>query len=375
MTPPASLLTMAFGRPRQVAILIDSLTPGGAERVAVEAAGALDRDRYHPHLVVTRQGGGLEQLARDRDVRLTVLGRRRGFAPRKLAHAFSIVRGSAVVHAHLWGSGMWGALLARGARRPLIAHAHRFDAALSRSWLPGYRYWIAPAAHRVVCVSEEIFAAFRAAGLPAARLAVVPNGVALDGALTRFEARAELGLLESDRVIGMVARLREEKRHDLALECLALLRSQGLEVVLCVVGDGPEEARLHRVARDLGVGDHVRWAGPREGAGRLVHAFDVSLITSTIEGMPLAALEALVEGVPIVSTPVGAMPDLLARGGGRVVRAAEAEQLVVALAATLAGSDDAALVRSRESARSLFGIDRVARELEQLYDAAIAGSP
>ena len=75
-----------------------------------------------------------------------------------------------------------------------------------------------------------------------------------------------------------------------------------------------------------------------------------------------------------MSTPVGAMPDLLAHGGGTVVRSADAAELADALAATLASRDDAALVQSVERACELFGIDRVARQLEQLYDAAIAGS-
>ena len=152
---------------------------------------------------------------------MTVLDRRHGFAPRKFARALSIVRASAIVHAHQWGGGMWGALLARLTRTPLVAHAHRFDGAHSRRWTIGYRYWIAPTAQRVVCVSEDISVALSAiVGVPAAKLTFVANGVQIGGALSKAAARAELGLPPDVPVIGMVARLRVEKRHDLALEAL-----------------------------------------------------------------------------------------------------------------------------------------------------------
>ena len=363
---------MACGQPRQVAILIDSLSPGGAERVAIESAAALDRVRYRPHLIVTRQGGPLEGLARERDIPLTILDRRRAIEPQKLARALSIVRESDVVHAHLWGSGMWGALLARVGRRPLIAHVHRYDAGRSRGWFAGYRYWITPTAHTVACVSEEISEAFLAAGLPAAKLAYVPNGVVLGEAISRDHARLELDLPSDRSVIGMVARLREEKGHDLALESLARLHELGHDVILCVVGDGPEEERLRALAVGLGVDKDVRWAGPRENAGRLMRAFDVALITSTAEGMPLAALEALVEGVPLVSTDVGAMPDLLADGGGTIVASASPDGIAEALARALSTCRTRPMRSSMERARDRFGIDRVARQLEQIYDASIA---
>lgn len=375
MTPPATVPMMTPARPCQVAILIDSLDAGGAERVAIEAAAALDTRRYVPHLVATRVGGQLAQLAHERGVRTTILDRRRGFAPSKMARALSIAHDSTIVHAHLWGSAMWGALLARATRRPFIAHAHGFDADRSRAWLPGYRYWIGPAAHRIVCVSGELASALRDAGVPPAKVTVVENGISLEGLLTRADARMELGLPRNARVVGMVAGLRREKRHDLALQSVALLRAQGQDVTLCIVGDGREREALHRRARELAVEGHVVWAGPREHAARLMRAFDAVLICSTIEGMPLAALEALVAGVPVVATRVGALPELLEHGGGITVPIADAGSVSRALSDVLEASDTSVDARSAARGRELYGIDRVARELEAIYDDALGLAP
>jgi len=357
-------------RPREVAVLIDSLSAGGAERMAVETAGALDPERYVPHLVATRSGGALASVAADRGIKVTILGRKHAIAPRELAQALAIVRGSDLVHAHLWGSGMWGALLARLARRPLLAHVQRFDADVSRGWLPGYRYWIAPSAHKLVCVSEEISTAFAQAGVPRRKLAVVPNGVLLGAALTRGDARAELGLSGDALVIGMVARLRPEKRHDLALRALAILRDRGHELTLCVVGDGREEATLRHLAEELALGSSVQWAGPVASAGRIVHAFDALLLSSEIEGMPLAVLEALVEGVPVVATPVDALPALLANGGGVLAANVSAEAIADAIASLrlpTVESDHSTADRARQR----FGMESVTRQLERLYDEAL----
>lgn len=339
--------------------------------MAIEAAGGLDPERYVPHLIVTRSTGPLEQLVRERGVRVTILERRRGFSPRKLTRALRIVRASAVVHAHQWGSGMWGALLARLARRPLIAHVQRYDAAVARGWLSGYRLWIGPTASKIACVSDEIAAAFATAGLPQRKLAVVPNGVAVGAALAREDARAALGLDVDAVVVGIVARLRAEKRHDRALRALALLRQQGRKVSLAVVGSGPEEERLRDLERELDLADAVHWAGAIDNAGQLVLAFDVLLLCSDIEGMPLAVLEALVEGVPVVATAVDALPGLLADGGGILVDTPTPARIAAALSAVLDRAAVDANAARVERARARYSNQRVTRDVERLYDEAL----
>jgi glycosyltransferase involved in cell wall biosynthesis len=102
-----------------------------------------------------------------------------------------------------------------------------------------------------------------------------------------------------------------------------------------------------------------------------MRAFDVALICSEIEGMPLAALEAMVSGTPIVSTPVGALPALLDDGAGTIV-AGDAASVARALDQTLAAKDGSVWERSAAQSRRQYGVDRMAGELEELYDRAVA---
>jgi glycosyltransferase involved in cell wall biosynthesis len=222
---------------------------------------------------------------------------------------------------------------------------------------------------RIVCVADSVARSLVADGVPFEKLAVVPNGVPVEGLLDRDAARLELGLEVARPAIGMVAHLRPEKRHELALHGLAVLRERRPDVVLCVVGDGPRRDELLRLAQELGLGDSIVWAGERRDAHRLHPAFDVTLLCSTFEGMPLAALESLVAGVPVVSTAVGAMPELLRDGNGAIV-----DPEPVALAAGIEsvlvqGADQASERRHRNLGR--YGIDRMARELECIYDSVL----
>src|SRR5262245_38720349 len=103
-------------------VLIDTLAAGGAERVAVELACALDPAAYAPHVVVTKRGGPLEERLAAAGVPYRVLGRKRRSSPGPLAVALRLARGSDLIHSHLFGNNVWGALLARAARVPLVAH-------------------------------------------------------------------------------------------------------------------------------------------------------------------------------------------------------------------------------------------------------------
>ena len=349
-------------------MLIDSLIAGGAERLAVDAAAALDPGRYVPHLLVTRHSGPLEDRVREAGLAYTVLGRRRGFRPTLFLRARRIVRGSDLLHAHKFAGSAWGALLAGSAGRPLVAHEHTFDGVSRPTRKIVYRAAIAPCAARIVCVSSGVAASLRADGVAADKLTVIPNAVTISETLSREAARAELGLPPSAHVVGMVARLRPEKQHALALEALAALRDRDVPCLLCVVGDGPLADPLRAQAEALRVADRVVWAGERRDAQRLMKAFDTLLLCSSYEGMPLAALEALVAGVPVVSTAVGAMPELLEAGGGLIVPddspASIADGVVAAFGAPISGD-------ALDALQLRYGIDRLADDLMRLYDTVL----
>lgn len=323
-------------RPR-VMVLLDTLAAGGAERLAVELVCALDTAEFDPFVVVTKRGGPLETRLRDAGVPYAILGRRHLTSIRPFADAARLARRSDLIHSHLFGNNVWGAILARIAGVPLIAHEHnRVGRHVRLEWMFD-RFLIAPAAARIVCVSESVARALLQAGLPRRLVEVVPNGVRLGRAVDRSSARRRLALPDDAPVVGIVGSLRPEKAHDVLLRSFASLVHAGRhpQLRLCIVGDGSCRPALERQSSDLGISGRVDFAGERADAPELQAAFDVSVVSSTSEGLPLAALEALAAGTPLIGTRVGGLPDLLADGAGLVVDPGDERALATAISDVL----------------------------------------
>jgi glycosyltransferase involved in cell wall biosynthesis len=361
-------------RPVRVTTMVDSLLAGGAERVAVELACGLDRARFAPHVLVTRGDGPLRELLERADVPFTILDRSDAVDVRawRAAHRH-LVEHADLLHSHKFGSNAWGALLSRTARVPLVVHEHNFSEQASRVRSAIDRRWIATRARRVLCVSESVADIERGCGVPDRLIEVVPNGVHLDAAWPAGAARAELGLMTDSATIGIVGRLRPEKAHDVLLEAVARLSRSGSDVRLCVVGDGPRLAELQLLAARLGIDGRVTWAGERKDAATLAAAFDVGVVCSHWEGLPLAALETMAAGVPLVATRVGGLPDLLTGGAGVLVPPADPDALAEALRRLVDDASERRRVGAAGRARvqERYSFDALVRRIQDTYDAVL----
>jgi len=175
--------------------------------------------------------------------------------------------------------------------------------------------------------------------------------------------------------IGRVAR---EKGLYEALQGVRIAHELGVDARLVVAGGGPEQARLERYAHALGISTRVTFAGPVFGADkvRLLDGAHVMLLPSYSEGMPYALLEAMAAGIPVVATPVGAIPDVLTHGThGFLVPPRDGKAIAEALA-VLAGDRERLSWMSRACRRRIraaFSIERLATELA-LHYARLSGS-
>jgi glycosyltransferase involved in cell wall biosynthesis len=315
----------------RILLLVDTLATGGAEQVVVDTACGLNSDRFAPHVVVTRGSGSLQRQLEKAGLPVTILHRRTRLSARAYRRVTSLAGSCDIIHAHKFGSNVWGALVARRVGLPLIVHEHNWSESSSPFQSLCNRRWIAPSARRIFCVSSSVAAAMIADGVPPERIEVLPNAVPPDAAFSKAEARRQLGLPAAGFVVGIVGQLRPEKNHELLLLALGSLQLVHRETTLCVIGSGPRLGFLRQEAVRLGVAANVVWTGWREEARRLASAFDVAVICSNWEGLPLAGLEAMAAGVPVVATAVGGLPDLLAGDAGVLVPPGDAHQLAAAI--------------------------------------------
>lgn len=182
------------------------------------------------------------------------------------------------------------------------------------------------ASDRVVVVADSIGQRLQRAGLRAAKVTTIRNAVTLPDLKSRSEARAELDLRDDARVALCLARMERPKRHDLLLD--AWRRLPG-EQILLLAGDGSQRARLEQ--RVHPIRDRVRFLGNRSDVSTLLAAADVTVLISDSEGLPLAILESLAAGRPVVATDVGGVREVFESGCGRCVPPGDVDAITGAL--------------------------------------------
>jgi glycosyltransferase involved in cell wall biosynthesis len=194
-------------------------------------------------------------------------------------------------------------------------------------------------ARRIIATSEAVAADLVASGqVPARKLVTIPNRPdPRDLAPTRPRdvVRRELGAGASDALIGVIARLTEQKGVADFLDALARLAHRpGWQAA--IVGDGPQRAELEARAYRLGLEPRCRFVGTRTDLGDVLGACDLLVVPSRSEGLPYVVLEAMVVGTPLIATRVGGIPEVILDGvRGVLVPPRAPDRLAAAITAAL----------------------------------------
>jgi glycosyltransferase involved in cell wall biosynthesis len=178
-------------------------------------------------------------------------------------------------------------------------------------------------------------------GAPPVTTDVLYNGVDLK----RFDARTQSGTPRSHAprtryVVGAVGRLHPEKAHTDLVKAIAMLRARGVDVGALIVGEGSERPRIEALAAESGVRDYVVLAGQQRDVRPFLEQMDAFALTSiAVETFSNAALEAMAKGVPIVTSRIGGMEELIAFGGGLSYPPGDVPALVAVLEGLLSDED------------------------------------
>jgi len=280
-----------------------------------------------------------------------------------------------LVHTHTHAGKYWGRLAAILAGVPAIVHTeHNSEFGAPAPFRPLNRLLLrrtdaviaVSAAQRDRLIADERIAPDR--------IVVIPNGipVAPPDPAARARARTQLAAAPGEQLVVSVGRLSAVKNQGLAIEALALLPAA---VRLVLIGEGRDRAALAQSARERGVAGRVALFGYRADAAALVAGADVALLTSRNEAMPLAAIEAMLAGTPVVSTPWRGAAEMLGAGERSVVSADfSAAATANAIRAVLDDPDAAAVraARAETYARAEYDIVVTARRHAALYREVIA---
>ena len=376
--------------------VIARLNVGGPALHTVLLTERLPHDRYESRLVTgspeAAEGDYLELhgLAPERLVRIPALGReldaaRDASALVELVRLMRRVRPH-VVHTHTAKAGTLGrvaAILARVPVRVHTFHGHVFDGyfspAKTRAFLAVERA-LARRTQRILTVSDHVRDELLRLGIGhAEQVTVVPLGLDLDpftrGAAHRGALRRELGLADDTPLVGIVARLVPIKAHEVFLAAAARIAQRVPACRFVVVGDGERRAELEALAARSGLGERVHFLGWRADLARIHADLDVMLLTSRNEGSPVALIEAMASGLPVVATSVGGVPDLVGEGvHGHLAAMDDAAALADATIALLADPAQrrALGVAGRTRVLARHGAARLVDDVDRVYREELA---
>jgi glycosyltransferase involved in cell wall biosynthesis len=274
-----------------------------------------------------------------------------------------------LLHSHEFNAGVYGAIVAQRLRVPHVCtmHGSRYYAErLRRRMLLAAAAWTGT---RFVAVSATLADHLRRdLRISHGRVTVVANGVAIANAQPS-PIRAQLGLAENARVLLAVGNLYAVKGHDFLIRALATILREYPDVHVAIAGRGIEETALRTRAQTLGIDNHVHLLGLRDDVPGLLRAADIFVLPSISEGLPLALLEAMGAGVPVVASGVGEIPVVLQDDTGILVHPGSTEDVANAVLRLLSRPDEAAEMarRARERVERSYSLEHMHERYVEVY--------
>lgn len=355
--------------------VIATLDPHGAERQLAALCAGLDKRRFEVRVVCLTREGPLRAQLEAAGVPVSCLRKRGRFDAGVFFRLAAAVRRFRphVVHTWLFTSNLWGRLAARAAGAPCIVASER----AADRWKTRAHFWLdrrLAALTDVVLANSEAVREFcvERAGVPARKVLVIRNGIDLARFYSAMKRGPSAPLPVADGpVVGVVARLEEQKGHEHLLRAFAMLLQGGRRADLWLVGDGPLRPRLEALAEGLGIASRVKFLGTRPDVPALLARMDVLALPSLWEGLPNAVVEAMAAGLPVAATDVDGTPEVAVDGRTALLVPPRAPAALGQALATLL--DDPALRRSmgragRERAEQKFAMERMINETGRLYE-------
>ncbi len=322
--------------PLRIARIVTRLGVGGAALHVALLTKHLDPNEFQTRLFAGKTNaieGDMLELHRELDLRPQILPHLRRDAAmsrdlralRDLVRAFRSFRPD-LVDTHLSKAGFLGRLAAKIAGVPSV-HTFHIDIFSGYGWRPLERdlylrlermaaIWTS----RLICLSEALGEAtlargigtknqFRTINLGLDFAAFEPNSLKI--AAARQSLRAELGLPAEAALIGHISRLAPVKSVKTFVQAAAILRKTHPEITFLVIGDGESRPRLESLARELKLGQNLRFLGLRSDIAALNLGLDAVALTSLQEGTPISIIESLAAAKPVVASDVGGVSRLI----------------------------------------------------------------
>lgn len=300
--------------------LIEGLNLGGAETKLMELVAHMDRDRFETIVCSLGMGDRIKQEFEKLGVEFVTMARQQRVDPGLIFKVAKLIREREidVVMTTLFYADVLGALAGVFSK---VKAVFSWETISAPEWLLTHRLLVYRFSMRfctrVISVSHATAKwLIDKRGVPPEKVIVIPYGVNLElyRAGENPELKQKLGIAPDTKVVGVVARLHQQKGHRYLIEAARAIVAEYPKTKFVIVGNGELRAELESMAMQHGVGDHFMFLGFRKDVKDLMRVFDIFCLPSLYEGLPNVVLEAMATAKPVVATAVDGTPELIVNG-------------------------------------------------------------
>jgi glycosyltransferase involved in cell wall biosynthesis len=357
--------------------MIQSLNNGGAETLAIRLADKLDKTRFNPTVCSLCDEGPLRSILQSKNIPHITLGKKEGKDLSLPLRIRSVLASHKIhlVHTHNQGPLLYTRLATlSGYRAVKLIHTEHINMAKEYSYSRRHRIFnrlLFKGIHGFLGIAQHLSHDYEIRFKNTKVLfTTINNSVSLPeiGTAPPKALSKELGVAPERPVIGNVSALRPQKDHATLLQAMRIVVDQRPDAILAIAGDGELKKALHDLTRKLGLTDHVRFLGYRSDVDNLLVQFDIFVLSSLYEGLPLCILEAMAAARPVVATDAQGTNSVVHHGKtGLLVPLKDPECLAAALLDLL--QDKTAARKMGSAARKLIRNEYNMENMIQQYEA------
>lgn len=363
----------------KILYFITGLKTGGAEMVLYNLIKGLNKDKFEPIVVSIIPIGEIGEKIQSLGIKVLSLNARFRYNPLiilKLALIFHKAKPK-ILHSHLFHADFLGRVIGKIYKVPVIISTIH-STYLGGFWANKLLQITNNLTDVVTVVSQKIGAEMiNLKAVSSDKLRVIYNGIDLNVFFRQNEERKnkirkDIGIQENEKVLISVGRLAKEKGYLYLIEAIKILKEEGFDIKLLIIGEGGERHKLERKIKELDLENNILLLGKKENIADYLSTFDVFILPSLWEGFSVVILEAMACELPIIATSVGGVPEIVQDGySGFLVPTKDPLALAgkIDYVFHLSLEQRGALGRNgRRIVEKSFSLEKMIRNYEKLYE-------
>ena len=359
-----------------------SLDIGGIETLILELCKTINRDKYFPMVCSFSANGKLQDEFSRADIPVYILKKKEGndwVLPFKLSKLLRKLKID-VVHTHDQSPWLYGAIASKLSNRSLVHTEHTtidYDSTHLQKWNK-IEWFLSKITNQIITVSNSVAKYMtEKVDVPSSKIHVIYNGVKAEIHNNKVDdkfKKHELGIDDTDLIVGSVARLYPNKDQKTLLQAFKIVIQRVPKVKLLIAGDGPLKNELLQTAEGFKLNGKVKFLGNRRDVPELLQLFDLFVLPSLREGFPIVLLEAMASGLPTVTTDVDGNAELVLDGEtGLIVPPNNPEALGNAIIRLLVNKNERKRMgqKGRQRINAHFSFENMVTEYEKAYNSVL----